>query len=118
MSTNTPQPSETSDPFLPPAHLQEETKQWWKAACDAFQFEHHHLRLLQLACESWERSQQARAVIAENGIAYNDRFGAPRLRPEVAVERDARISFARLVRDLGLDEHPMPHPLSASRSRQ
>ncbi len=86
-----------------PRHLKAATKKWWKAAVATFELEAHHLRLLQLACEAWDRAQEARAVIDEKGLSYDDRFGAPRLRPEVNVERDARISFARLVRDIGLD---------------
>ena len=36
-------------------------------------------------------------------MTYEDRFGAPRARPEVAIERDSRLAIARLVRELGLD---------------
>jgi hypothetical protein len=47
--------------------------------------------------------QAAREAIATHGITYQDRFGAPRVRPEVAIERDARLAFARLIRALRLD---------------
>ena len=36
-------------------------------------------------------------------MVYYDRFNAPKARPEVAIERDSRIAFARLVRELDLD---------------
>jgi hypothetical protein len=45
---------------------------------------------------------QAREAL-KGGLTYEDRFGCPRARPEIAVERDSRIGFARLVRELGLD---------------
>src|SRR5688572_26321777 len=86
-----------------PAHLQPATKKWWRQVVADFGFDDHHFRLLQLACEAWDAAQQARAAIAREGQTYTDRFGAPRLRPEVNIERDARIGFARLVRELGLD---------------
>jgi hypothetical protein len=68
-----------------------------------FDLDPHHLRLLRLACEAWDRGQEAREALAEHGSIYEDRFGQPRARPEVAIERDARISFARMLRELALD---------------
>jgi hypothetical protein len=68
-----------------------------------FQLEPHHLRLLQLAAESWDRGVQAREAIQTLGLTYVDRFDQPRARPEIAIERDSRIAFARLLRELALD---------------
>jgi phage terminase small subunit len=58
------------------------------------------------ACEAWDRSEQAREALAKHGMTYEDRFGAPRSRPEIAIERDSRLAFARLVRELGLNVAP------------
>ena len=90
-------------PPNPPTHLRAETKDWWSEVVSAYELEPHHHRLLRLACEAWDRCQQARAAIAKHGMVYEDRFGSPRLRPEVGVERDSRAAFARLLRELGLD---------------
>lgn len=68
-----------------------------------FDLEPHHVRLLRLACEAYDRGQQAREALATHGTTFVDRFGQPRARPEVAIERDARIAFARLMRELALD---------------
>ena len=65
--------------------------------------ESHHIRTLTLACEAWDRCAEARAILDRDGLTYADRWGAPRARPEVAVERDSRIAFARLLRELALD---------------
>jgi hypothetical protein len=73
---------------------------------ETYEMQPHHLRLLQLAAESWDSSQMAREAIEQHGQTYVDRFGAPRLRPEVNVERDARLSYARLLRELDLDIEP------------
>jgi hypothetical protein len=86
-----------------PSHLRQETAEWWAAVNREFDLEHHHRRLLRLACEAWDRGQEAREAIAEHGSVYVDRFGQPRARPEVAIERDSRISFARMLRELALD---------------
>jgi phage terminase small subunit len=92
----------------PPSHLTPASKSWWQVVVENFELEPHHLKLLQAAAESWDRLQSARAVLDKEGISYLDRFGAPRARPEVAVERDAKIAFARLVRELRLDDIPPP----------
>jgi len=62
--------------------------------------------LLTLAAEAWDRTQTARAVLDDKGLTYLDRFNAPRARPEVAIERDCRTGFARLIRELDLDVEP------------
>jgi phage terminase small subunit len=87
----------------PPRHLRAATKRWWSSVVASFEFEEHHLRLLQLAAEAWDRGAQARKVLTRCGLTYEDRFHAPRARPEVAVERDSRVAFARLIRELKLD---------------
>ena len=68
-----------------------------------YDLEPHHQRLLILAAEAFDRGQDARAAIAKHGAVYTDRFGQPAARPEVAIERDSRIAFARLLRELSLD---------------
>lgn len=68
----------------------------------------HHVRLLTLAAEAWDRGQQAREIVDRNGMTFADRLGQPKPRPEVAIERDARISFARLLRELALDGVEIP----------
>jgi len=90
-------------PVPPPEHLSDEMKAWWTAVLAKFELDQHHLLLLQAACESWDRMQQARRVVAEQGISFQDRFGNWRQRPEVRIEDDAKRTFARLIRDLGLD---------------
>ena len=90
----------------PPEHLESATAKWWTAVAGEYELEPHHLRLLTLAAEVWDRKEQSRALLRKEGLTYDDRFGAPRARPEVAVERDSRIAFARLLRELALDVEP------------
>lgn len=86
-----------------PKHLDATTRKWWENVVTEFELEPHHVRLLTLAGESWDRCVQAREAIAEHGLTFVDRFGTPRSRPECAIERDSRIAFARLIRELNLD---------------
>jgi P27 family predicted phage terminase small subunit len=87
----------------PPKHLSAEVRAWWRQATETYELEPHHLRLLQLACEAWDAAQQARRALARHGPTFTDRFGQPRVRPEVAVARGAMVTFARLTRELGFD---------------
>ena len=69
-----------------------------------YTFSHSELKLLRLACEAWDEGQRARQAVEEHGAVYEDRFGQPRARPEVAISRDARTAFSRLLRELNLDQ--------------
>ena len=91
-----------------PAHLSDEMKSWWDVVHESYDLDRHHRHLLEAACDSWDRMTAARAAIAEHGITYNDHNGCPKPRPEVTVEKDSRIAFARLVRELDLDTEAPP----------
>jgi len=92
----------------PPRHLSRDARAWWRLVVERYELEEQHLRLLQLAGEAWDRAQAARVALAKHGTVYADRFGQPRARPEVAIERDARLAFARLLRELDLEGEPHP----------
>jgi len=66
------------------------------------------------ACEAADRGTLAREALAEHGLTYLDRFGAPHARPEVAIARDATIAVARLCRELDLDADAVPNADAAA----
>ena len=98
-------------PPCAPSHLTTATKAWWKSVCEDYSLEPHHLRLLQLAGEAWDRAQAAREIIAAEGLVVTDDRKNPRAHPAVAIEKDARTAFARLVRELDLDTEAAPGSL-------
>jgi hypothetical protein len=91
-----------------PDHLAPPTVAWVASVQDAYVLEEHHVRLLLLAASAWDEAEAARETIAAEGAIYRDRFGAPRPHPAVKIEHDARIAFARLVRELDLDDETAP----------
>ena len=103
----------------PPPHLSRETAAWWIEVLAEYDFEGHHIKLLQKACEAWDRSETARKAILKFGLTFDDRFGSPHARPEIAIERDSRLAFARLVREIGMDVSTLnesrPNSLPANR---
>jgi hypothetical protein len=104
----------------PPAYLKPETRDWINYVLSEYSLDQHHFRLLVLAAEAWDRGQEARQAIEKHGITYVDRFGAPRKRPEISVESESRVAFARILRELDLDVDPpattsRPPPLQSNR---
>jgi P27 family predicted phage terminase small subunit len=94
----------------PPPHLSASSKRWFREVVDTYALEPHHLKLLQAAAEAWDRLQEARAALKRDGITTVDRFGGLKAHPCVAIERDCRIAFARLVRELDLEGEVAPDP--------
>jgi phage terminase small subunit len=66
------------------------------------------LKLLEAAADAWDRMVQARTQLATDGLTVEGAHGK-KTHPAVNVERDSRTAFARLVRELDLDE-PVPSP--------
>ena len=95
-----------TDISIPPApsHLSETMTCFWNVAMSYLGLEGHQVKLPQRVAEAWDRGQAARKVLEERGIVFEDGFGQPRPRPEVKIEHDARLSFAKLMRELGLDD--------------
>jgi phage terminase small subunit len=77
---------------------------WYRQIAGEYQLESHHLRLLEAAAGAWDRVQSARAILDEEGLCTTDRFGQRRAHPMANVERDNKILFARLLRELNLDD--------------
>jgi P27 family predicted phage terminase small subunit len=90
----------------PPPHLSASAREWWKSTVETYVLQEHHLRLLQLCCEAWDEAQKARDALERDGLTVPGREGGLRPHPCVAIERDARLAVARLVRELDLDVEP------------
>ena len=95
-----------------PEHLQPATQEWFELVISNYVLEPHHVLLLQLAGEAWDRCQQAREMLAD-GLTVKTADGGLKAHPCVAIERDARLAFARLIRELDLDTEPPAHGRSS-----
>jgi P27 family predicted phage terminase small subunit len=87
----------------PPSHLSKESAAWFKHTVALYDMDEHHIKLLTLACESWDRGTQARKGLEQHGLTFVDRHGSRKPAPEISIEKDSRTAFARLVREIGLD---------------
>jgi P27 family predicted phage terminase small subunit len=93
-----------------PGHLRPETRKWWRQVASEWELTGAELMLLTAAAETWDRVTEAREIIDTHGLTFEDRFGQPRARPEVAMERLQRLAFATLIKKLGLEEVEPPAP--------
>ena len=69
------EPSATS----PPLDLSGAARAWWRATAEEFELEPHHVRTLTEAAFAWDRCQQARSLVNQQGLVVQDPSG--RLRP-------------------------------------
>jgi len=89
-----------------PPHLAETTRAWWLNVVRGWQLEEHHVRVLTLAAEAFDRAVDSQVLLTRDGLVIQGREGGMRPHPAVAIRRDAEISFARLLRELDLDVDP------------
>jgi phage terminase small subunit len=87
-----------------PAHLSDAMRTFYRSIARKYALSEHHRRLLVEACESFDRKVEARAVLATEGLTTTNRHGEARPHPCVAIERDSRIAFVRVIRELGLSD--------------
>ena len=86
-----------------PKHLSLESRNFYKKVIEEFEFSEHHLKILQAACETWDRIVEARIEVEKKGQFFVDRWNQPRENPAAKSERDQKVVFARLIRELNLD---------------
>lgn len=91
-----------------PTHLAPDTRKWVRSILDDFDLESPEIRLLILTATAWDRAEEARKLIATEGLTIIDRYGSPKAHPAVSIERDSRISFFRGVRELALGGDTTP----------
>ncbi len=103
------EPLERRPRIRAPKHLKPETRAWFRSVVKTWRMESPHLRLLQRACEAWDRGETARELIDREGPLVKSARGGARLNPAIKVEDMSRRAFAHLLRQLDLEEGPGGH---------
>lgn len=86
----------------PPKHLSAAARRLWRETVESYELERHHLELLERACRALDQTIEAEEILRRDGIVVEGRYGI-RAHPAVAIARDARTSFARLLREIDLE---------------
>ena len=86
-----------------PNYLSKKSRVFVNTILRDFQLETHHEKLLLQAAECLDRIDQAREEILRDGLTVPTRDGGIKAHPCVNIERDCKILFSRLIRELGLD---------------
>jgi P27 family predicted phage terminase small subunit len=86
----------------PPEHLSKQMKEFWTGVFERKNLQPHEAIIFLKACEAHDRGEQARQTLDREGCTYEDRFKQPHSRPEVAIERDSRAAFAKLLSQINL----------------
>ncbi len=80
------------------------------------------IKVLKVAGEAWDTMQAARRALSDHGgLTFTDASDNINAHPAVAMQRDVRVAFARLVRELDLGvagapaEAPRPPAIRSNR---
>lgn len=90
-----------------PKHLSAEARGWWDRIAAEYELDDAALLILESAFESFDRMREAQGILRKEGITLTDRFGQRKQHPATLVERDARASMLRCLKQLGLDLEPL-----------
>src|SRR5262245_35960758 len=94
---------------IPPAPtgLSQEARKLWQTLVDTFEFDAPALLILATAMQTYDRRNQAREILAKEGIVQVDRFQQSKPHPAVFVERDTTALLLKLMKSLNLDLEPL-----------
>lgn len=86
----------------PPDGLSDSAAKLWTESVEEFAFDPAELALLEAACWSWHRAEQARALLDEHGPITVADSGMHHPHPAVRIERDSWREFRLAWSKLGM----------------
>ena len=92
-----------------PKNMSIASKKWIKHILETWEVPEDKLRILVHAGEAWDTAEKAHEDVLRLGTVYADRYGQPKIRPEVHIERNNKALFAKLVILLNLESDSTPN---------
>ena len=95
-----------------PAHLGPKAAAFWRGVQAEYGVsDAPGLALLLVAAEALDRLEQAREILAKEGVLAPDRWGVMRKHPALEMERESRGGFLTALRQLGLEVEAEEKPV-------
>lgn len=92
----------------PPRHLSPEARRCWREIVSEYGIsDPGGFRILENGLPQYDRAEQIRKTIDEQGLTIVDRFGIPKANPLLAAERDACAGQLAALKALNLDLEPL-----------
>lgn len=101
-----------------PKHLSLPARRLFDAVLEIYELAEHDRAVLVKSLEAWDRAEQARELIASDGLLVTSRLGELRAHPAIAIERDSRHAFLAGMKQLGLDYEPTPAQARTAAARK
>ena len=86
-----------------PNYLSKTSRRFVNAILKEYELEIHHEKLLIQSAECLDRIEQAKAEILRDGLTVPTKDGGIKSHPCVNIEKDNKILFVRIIRELGFD---------------
>lgn len=101
----------TTATTAPPKGLSPAAQDWWRRLHAEFDLgDEAAAFLLESALRSFDRMNEAAALVAELGIVVRDKYGQVKSNPATTVERDSRAAMHMAFKHLNLDVLPPTKP--------
>ena len=90
------------------SHLSVATREWFESIVDRYRLSADRKRVLLVAGEMFDRSEECRRQVAADGLLVRDRYTQLKLNPAADAERRAKSLFLQAMKNLALDDVPEP----------
>jgi len=102
--------NEASRPKVPPppSGYTPEAKKLWRRVTEGWELDEAALEILDtVICRSFMTERRAQEQLDRDGLTMLDRFKQPKAHPAATIANNARITFLKGLRALGLDLEPI-----------
>jgi phage terminase small subunit len=101
-----PRPAASAGPEVPASLGPEAADLWRQLQAEYGIRDQGGLLLLRQAAESFQRANEAAAILKAEGLVKADKYGQSKPHPAVVIERDSRKNLLAFLRALNLDVQP------------